>query len=124
MGSIGANQGNNTTSTNRREEAVKGLIFGTAIITDNYVDIDGYSNKKSEAAMLRELAKVVRPYSEAEADNLNDIVRFNEMNQIPYDGGSYILEWEPVNGSAGRFNENEEYEQKDANWYVHIRFGK
>jgi len=104
-----------------RNEEVKGLIFGNARITSTFTDIDGYSNKKSEASMLKELAKSVRKYSKSEAGALEDMVKFNEINQAPYDGGGYILEWEEVPG-AGRFDDDDNYESADAKWYVHIRF--
>lgn len=104
-----------------RNEEVKGLIFGNARITPTFTDIDGYSNKKTEKSMLRELSRAVRRYSKSEASVLEDMVKFNELSQAPYDGGGYILEWEAVPG-AGRFDNDDNYESADAKWYVHIRF--
>lgn len=122
MGSVGNKAPQHT------YEDIKGtpLIFGTAHIAPDFIDIDGYSNKKTEKGMLGDLAKAVEKYSKVEADNLRDLVKYNEMNQIPPGGGLYILEWEEVPG-ATRFIESaegERYETKDAKWYTHIRFGR
>ena len=114
MGSVGA--------PSERYEDVKGLVFGTARITKNFTDTDGYSNKKTVKGMLGELARAVDKYDKGEADYIRTMILSNEMNMAPSTGEqSYILEWEEV-PNAGRFNANEEYESKDANYYVHIRF--
>ena len=122
MGSLGANRN----TVNRREEDIKGtpLIFGTAVITDTYIDIDGYSNKKTEAGALSDLAKALDKYDKGEADALRSVIGTDEMVQIKparEDGpGQYILEWEEV-PSAGRFDADDEYKTKPAKWYLHTR---
>ena len=120
-------------------EPVSGLTFGTAHITDNYVDIDGYSNRKSEKALLNQLAKAVEPYSKSEAENLRNSVKFNEIVQYPGNQGNneYILEWENVPGASRNVDadgvdvllsnredtyENSSTEEAPANYYVHVRF--
>ena len=121
-------------------EPVSGLTFGTAHVTDNYVDIDGYSNRKSEKALLNELAKAVEKYDKAEADNLRSAVKFNEITQYPASADSdYILEWEKVPGASRNVDadgvdvllserddafDNSTTEEAPANYYVHIRFPK
>ena len=120
-------------------ESVPGLTYGMARITDGFVDIDGYSNKKSEKSMLTELAKAIEKYSKTEADGLRDSIRFNEITQYPGspDNNSFILEWEE-NPSAVRtvdadgvdirlsnrddIDDNYTDENKPARYYVHIRF--
>ena len=120
-------------------EPAAGLTFGTAHITDNYVDIDGYSNRKSEKALLNQLAKAVEPYSKSEAENLRNSVKFNEIVQYPGSQGNneYILEWENVPGASRNVDadgvdvllsnredtyENSSTEEAPANYYVHVRF--
>ncbi len=132
MGSVGAQR--------NKYEQITGtpLIFGLAHVTKDYIDIDGYINRKSESAMLNAFAKAVDKYDKGEGDVLRDQVKFNEIAQAPpsypYDGG-YILEWEDV-PSASRFvdkngvdtaisgEDEEDVEYKDAKYYVHIRFPK
>ena len=117
----------NPTSTSgfSREEPAPILTQGTVRISDNYIDIDGYSKKKSEKALLNELAKVVEKYDKAEADNLKNAVKFNEITQYPASADSdYILEWEEETNDAGHFDENGNYVVDPANYYVHIRFPK
>jgi len=126
---------------NGKYEAVPGLIYGTAHITDNYIDIDGYSNKKTEKGLLGDLAKAVSRYDEGEAQNLRDSVKWNEISQYPGNENNrdYILEWEDVPSASRNVDadgvdtvlsnrddthENFETESKPANYYVHIRFPK
>lgn len=122
MGSIGASRA----TINRREEDIKStpLIFGTAVITDTYIDIDGYSNKKTEAGALSDLAKALDKYDKGEADALRGVIGTDEMMQITpgkNDGpAQYILEWEEV-PSASHMKENDEMEYKPAKWYLHTR---
>ena len=105
-------------------ENVSTLVFGTARITDNFVDIDGYSNKATIKGALGDLARSIDKYDKGEGDALRSSIKFNEIEPSPYnkeDGGNqYILEYEEVS-SAGRFNANDEYETKPAKWYVHTR---
>lgn len=119
MGSIGA--------AKITTEPVKGLIFGTAAIRPNTIDIDGYSNKKTLAGALKELARAVDKYDTGEGDYIRTMVSANEMNPVYPDKNAgpdqYIIEWEEV-PSAGRYNAQDEYETKDANYYLHVRFGK
>ena len=129
----------NSKQTNDTYEPVSGLTFGTAHITNNYVDIDGYSNRKSEKALLNQLAKAVEPYSKSEAENLRNSVKFNEIVQYPGSQGNneYILEWENVPGASRNVDaddidvllsnredtyENSSTEEAPANYYVHVRF--
>lgn len=123
MGSVG-----NTRSIIREEVPIKkGLIYGTAVITDKYVDIDGYSNKKTEKGMLGDLARAMDDFSKGEADNIRMMVKFNEIEQAPAGRGApaatYILEWEEVT-SAYNWKNEDEYDIKPANYYVHVRFVK
>lgn len=108
-------------------EPVKGLIFGTANIRKGSIDIDGYSNKKTIAGALKELAKAVDKYYKGEGDYIRDMVKFNEISMSLPDKSAgvdqYIIEWEEV-PSASRYNDNNEVEYKDARWYLHVRFLK
>lgn len=121
MGSVG----NNTFTI--RQEDIKGtpLIFGTAVIRQDTIDIDGYSNKKTLKGALADLAKALDKYDKDEADALRSSIKFNEIdpvNTVP-EGGVYILEYEEV-PSATRYNENDEVEYKSAKWYLHTRVGR
>ena len=117
MGSVG-----NQKTTSESNETVKGLIFGNARIIDTFIDIDGYSNKKTEKGMLNELAKAIEKYDKGEADAVRDMIKFNEINQVPPSRDSqYLLEWEEVS-AAYDYKTEDEYDIKPAKWYVHIRF--
>ena len=125
MGSLGANRN----TVNRREEDIKGtpLIFGTAVITDTYIDIDGYSNKKTEAGALSDLAKALDKYDKNEADGLRDVIKWNDIQQYSArreePAAQYILEWEEVPG-ATRTKDDGELEYKNARYYLHTRILK
>ena len=105
-------------------EKVGALVFGTAHITDNFIDIDGYSNKATIKGALGDLARALDKYDKGEADAVRDTIKFDEVAQAKYnkeDGpDQYILEWEEV-PNAGRFNADDEYETKPAKWYIHTR---
>ena len=122
MGSVGANR--NTVNTITYEEITgTPIIYGTAAIRPNSIDIDGYSNKKTLKGALSDLAKALEKYDKGEADALRDSIKFGEIGQVkPIEGGGaqYILEYEEV-PSAARYNENDEMEYKEAKWYVHTR---
>lgn len=123
MGSIGTSRYTVT------EEQIKGtpLIFGTAMIRPDSIDIDGYSNKKTIKGALEDLAKALDKYDENEADGLRTAISANEIEQIHAIRGEgsaqYILEYEEV-PLASRYNENEEMEYKPAKWYLHTRIVK
>ena len=110
-----------------REEKVPCLIFGVAKITTSFVDIDGYSKAKTIKELLSNLAKAVEKYNKYEADSLRDSAKFNEIVQYPArkeEGpAQYILEWEEVS-YASRINDQGNLEQKNANYYIHIRIVK
>lgn len=120
MGSIGV-----VTSTTREEVPIKkGLIYGTAVIMKDYIDIDGYSNKKTEKGMLGDLARAMDDFDKGEADAIRNMIKFNEIEQVPGErGATYILEWEEVT-SAYNWKNEDEYDIKPANYYVHVRFVK
>lgn len=131
MGSVGASRNENNSPRITTEE-IKGtpLIFGTAMIRSataeqsETVDIDGYSNKKTIAGAIGDLAKAVEKYSKDEADALRDLIKWKELVQIKpgpnYDGG-YILEWEEVPGATRINPDTNENEYKDGRWYLHTR---
>lgn len=110
-----------------REEKVPCLIFGVAKITASFVDIDGYSKAKTIKGLLSNLAKAVENYSKYDAIVLRDNINFNEIVQYPArkeEGpAQYILEWEEVS-NASRINDQGNLEQKNANYYIHIRIVK
>jgi len=121
---------NDSKGTTRKEEDIPSniLVFGTAIITDKFVDIDGYSNKPTLKGALSDLAKALGKYDKGEADALRASVKAGEAEQYnnPSDsnnGVQYILEYQPVD-SAGRFNDEDEYKTEPAKWYVHTRIVK
>lgn len=103
------------------EDIKKGLIFGTAHKAPDYIDIDGYSNAKTEEGALRDLAKAVEQYDEGEADAIRGMIKNNEVVQFPATKDSdYILEWEDV-PAATKYNDNGDPEYKDARYYMHTR---
>lgn len=121
MGSVGKTKETHT------YEDIKGtpLIFGTAHIAPEFIDIDGYSNKKTIKGALSDLAKALDKYDKNEADGLRTAISNDETEQIlpsKQDGaGQYILEYEEV-PSAARYKEGtEDMEYKPAKWYVHTR---
>lgn len=114
------------------------LTFGIAKITDNYIDIDGYSNKATEKGMLSDMAKAVEKYDYGEANAIRDMIKFNEITQThaSSDAGlQYICEWEEV-PSAARYvdedgkdaslsgKEGVEIETKPGKFYCHVRILK
>lgn len=131
MGSVGTSKNVGSRRTITTEE-IKGtpLIFGTAMIRSatpewsETVDIDGYSNKKTIAGALKDLAKAVEKYSADEAEVIRDMIKWNEINQAKpaehYDGG-YILEWEEVPGATRINPVTDENEYRDGRWYLHTR---
>jgi len=126
-------------SSNVIYEEISGtpLIFAIAKITSNYIVIDGYSNKSTIKGALRDLSKAVRKYNTDEADGILDMIKFNEIEQIPATlGGDYIIEWEPVSSAARHIDsdgidvslsnrddtyENFDTEYADAKWYLMTR---
>lgn len=103
------------------EDIKKGLIFGTAHKAPNWIDIDGYSNAKTEEGALRDLAKAVEQYDEGEANAIRSMIKNNEVVQFPATKDSdYILEWEDV-PAATKYNDNGDPEYKDARYYMHTR---
>lgn len=113
-----------------REESVKGLIFGLANVREDYIDIDGYSNKKTLKGALSDLARAIEKYSKVEADGLRSCIKSNEISEIHYDSScgfpqQYILEYEDVPCASTIVgdidNDDFEVEYKDANWYLHTR---
>ena len=121
---------------------MSGLTFGMLRETDDFYDVDGYSNKKTEKAMLNQLANAIEKIDKSEAENIRDSVKWNEI--VQYKGkdakpGEYILEWEDV-PSASRYvdadgvdsllskrddkDDNFDIESAPANYYVHIRMYK
>lgn len=108
-------------------EPIKGtpLIFGRADIHENYIGIDGYSNKKTIEGALSDLAKAVEKYDKGEADFLRAAISNGETMQIHNDRtagpAQYILEYEEV-PSASQYNEQTgEMEYKNGRWYVYTR---
>lgn len=122
MGSVGI-------LTNHKFEDIKGtsIIFGTAHIAPNYIDIDGYSNKKTVKGALSDLAKALEKYDKGEADSLRSAIKFGETEQVLPDKSlgpaQYILEYEEV-PVATQENEKGDMKYKPANWYVRTRFIK
>lgn len=110
-----------------REETIKGtpLIYGTAMIRKDSIDIDGYSNKKTVKGALEDLAKALDKYSKLEADSLRGAISANELEQIhavrDAGGAQYILEYEEVPGASQWNDAKDEMEYKPAKWYVHTR---
>lgn len=136
MGSIGV-------KSNISYEPIKNtpLIFGIAGIRKDTIDIDGYSNKKTEKGALSDLAKAIEKYDKGEADYIRDMISSNEISMVKPDrsigGSQYLLDWEEVPGASrlvdangvdtilsNRNDTDENYttEYKDANYYVHVRF--
>ena len=134
MGSVGTQEDTN------HYEAIKGtpLIFGMANVRKEFIDIDGYSNKKTIAGALSDLAKALDKYDKGEADALRYVIKNKEITQILPDrnigGAQYLLDWEEV-PSASRYVDSKgidsllsdeddsthTIEYKDARWYVHTR---
>jgi len=110
------------------EEPITGtpIIYGTAMIREDSIDIDGYSNKKTLKGALADLAKAIEKYNKGEADALRSSIKFNEIEQVNTvpEGGVYILEYEEVPSASNWNEETEEMEYKPAHWYIHTRFGK
>ena len=112
-----------------REESVKGLIFGLANVREEYIDIDGYSNKKTLKGALGDLARALEKYSKAEADALRSNIKFGEISEVHYDKNfdcqQYILEYESVPCASTIVgdidNDDFEVEYVEANWYLHTR---
>ena len=108
-------------------EKVKGLIFGLADVRETYIDIDGYSNKKTLKGALSDLARAIENYSKTEADSLRHCIKSNEISQAHhdrnYDFPQYILEYMDVPCAStivGDVNNDDyEVEYKDASWYLH-----
>ncbi len=130
MGGRGNSGNRNSTATIKQEE-IKGtpLIFGEARIHSNFIDIDGYSNKKTIEGALKDLAKAVAKYDKDEADAITSMIKFDEIVQTKYVSGDgnaqYILEWEEVPSASRYVGNNEdsdrEIEYKDGRWYLHTR---
>ena len=94
----------------------------------NMTHIDGYSKAKTERGALQDLARTVAKYSPAEAEGITDMIKYNEVTQIPasrWDAenkiDAYIIEWERV-GCASKSNAKDESVTTEANWYLHIAF--
>ena len=136
---------------NKKYEKANALIFGVACITDNYIDIDGYSNCKGLKCALKQLAKAVAFYDVDEAkailEGYEEARRYNGDFQVKNGyGAEYILEYEYMEYANNMYNEDnyndeysfiygdkfngkklEEYENDGfcesckANYYLHIR---
>lgn len=121
MGSIGTAKSPSVSYENIRNTP---LIFATAAIRNDTIDIDGYSNKKTLKGALSDLAKALDKYNQVEADGLRDSIKNNEITQVNIGGTNYILEYEEV-PTASQLNERTgEMEYKPAKWYVHTRIIK
>ena len=100
FGGRGASSSTSTGKMQRTESRTDELIFGTIVETDDYYDIDGYSNARTLEGALLELAKAVETVDKGEADGLRMAVKYKEYNRVlPARGESgvqYILDYEDV----------------------------
>ena len=95
------------------------MIFTTKTERNGLIHIDGYSNKKTLNGALKDLAKEVAKYNEAEAKNIIDAIKFGD--EVLIDTEYYKVEVEEV-GCATRYINDEEVEYKEANYYLHIMY--
>lgn len=102
------------------------LAYAEAVERENKIIIDGYTSNKTEKGIIKDVARVVRKYSENEAQGLLDAINFGiDENNTPFlksidSCGGYFFEYEEV-PCATRFNEKTgEIEHKEGfkNYFV------
>lgn len=98
------------------------LIYPGVINTATTATVDGYSNRKSKAAAIKELGRYIRKYiNEEEGQSIIDYPVECPM----LSPGEYFLQVEEVPG-ASYFDEEVDGQTgyTDANWYIVCRIVK
>lgn len=133
----------------RTESRTDELIFGTIVETDNYYDIDGYSNARTLEGALRDLANAVETVDKGEAENIRMLIRDKEYSKVlpgkGETGAQYILDYQDVPSASNPLDadlggieygskrkgrklagyENDGYnEYANARYYLHTRIIK
>lgn len=107
------------------------IIFPEMIERENTITVDGYSNKKTLNAAIKDFGKYIEnKFHNGEGQSLIDMVNdgINETNSpfIPASKseGGYFFEVENVGCASRCDNDTDEIEYKEANFYFVIRLVK
>ena len=102
------------------------LIYPEAIEREATVTVDGYSNRKTMKAAIKEMGRYIRDnFDEGEGQSILDYPEECRVSNECKKSGCYFLEVEEVEG-ASYFDEDadEITEYAEANWYILCRFIK
>lgn len=149
FGGRGASSSTSTGKMQRTESRTDELIFGTIVETNDYYDIDGYSNARTLEGALGDLAKAVETVDKGEAENIRMMIHYKEYDKVlPARGESgvqYILDYQDVPSASNPLDpdiggkaygskrkgrklsgyENDGYnEYANARYYLHTRIIK
>ena len=102
------------------------LIYPEVINTATTATVDGYSNRKSKTAAIKEMGRYIRKYiNEEEGQSIIDYPEECRISNESKKCGCYFLEAEEV-PCASYFDEeaDEQIGYTDANWYIVCRIVK
>lgn len=107
------------------------LAYVDVIEREETITIDGYTSNKTEKGIIKDVARVVRKYSESEAQALLDVLKFGiDENNTPFikaagSCGGYFFEYEEVPCAAKNNEKTGEVEYKEGYYnYFCIRIVK
>jgi hypothetical protein len=101
------------------------MKFVGVIERETTITVDGYSNRKTLKAALKDMGRYIR-------DHLNEgegqcILNYPEEVRVSWEAkkqGCYFLEAEEVPCACRWHEDTEEMEYADGNWYIVCRFVK
>lgn len=101
------------------------MTFTGIIESTNHITVDGYSNRKTLKAALKDMGRFIRDnLDKGEGQCIIDYPEEVRVSWLDKIGGSYFLEAEEV-PCASQFNEDtDEVEYADGRWYIVCRFVK
>lgn len=107
------------------------LAYVDVIKREETITIDGYTSNKTEKGIIKDVARVVRKYSENEAQALLDVLKFGiDENNTPFikaadSCGGYFFEYEEVPYATKNNEKTDEMEYKEGYYnYFCIRIVK
>ena len=101
------------------------MTFAGIIERDDSIIVDGYSNRKSIAAALKDMGRFIRDnLDKGEGECIIETPEEVRISAKEKREGCYFLEAEEVPCASNWNEETEEMEYADGRWYIVCRFIK